>query len=515
AATAAMRGGRVSIQQVAVDAFGNALGESIAGANGQSARTAGGIDPANPYGYQSSTAGITGWQTNGAAGYDNEAYRSDYLARLQSSAQPSASDYATPRQGGMAASPVEVMQPGATGGSSYLPSMYPDSQLVDSWRDRSSGITHNEWDTGADATSTRLPSISVANLPPASAMISMGPQRNFLMEGIAAARADTVGYYNDMIANSDSLLGKAAGVGGRVFANAGYDLAGAVGGLYTLATDANARAQLGEKVAYAATHPMNTIYTASKGVESYVTNTSLSQMLEDGARFAVGGAATAGGGKVVTTAGSLGVEGAIGTARWLAPKAAEMTESLLYRAGGLSYVVEPGPSLGGATSSLVDAEAIALRRIATNNAAGSPAAELRQAYQQARGQIDFAHIEADIDFTRTPAKQVIGGHFSNSPITKIVTGTESVGTNGSMYAQVELQASNGNWYPKTNNGGFSSLTPDTWSLARAKGEMSKAWLNRAAISNTTHVGSSSGINFKFFAPNNNIPLWRGYPEFTP
>lgn len=39
-----MKGGRVSMQQVATDAFGNALGESIAGANGQSARSAGGSD---------------------------------------------------------------------------------------------------------------------------------------------------------------------------------------------------------------------------------------------------------------------------------------------------------------------------------------------------------------------------------------------------------------------------------------------------------------------------------------
>ncbi len=38
-ATAAMRGGKISVTQVAADAFGNALGESLAGANGQSSRT--------------------------------------------------------------------------------------------------------------------------------------------------------------------------------------------------------------------------------------------------------------------------------------------------------------------------------------------------------------------------------------------------------------------------------------------------------------------------------------------
>jgi hypothetical protein len=36
-AAAAMRGGKVAYQQVAIDALGNALGDSIASANGQSA----------------------------------------------------------------------------------------------------------------------------------------------------------------------------------------------------------------------------------------------------------------------------------------------------------------------------------------------------------------------------------------------------------------------------------------------------------------------------------------------
>lgn len=331
------------------NAFGNVLGESLAGAMGQSARTVGGS--ALP-----ATAMEIGPGLNDNDWAPDDTYQQDRIAQLRTQASSSSSDYYSGARAGLTAmSPVEVQQAGASGSGGYLPSMFPDSQLVNSWRG-GNGITHNEWDTGADATSTRLPSISVASLPPASTMVSMGPERNFLMEGIAAARADTVGYYNDMIANSDSFLGKAAGVGGRIFANAGYDFAGAAGGLYTLATDANARAQLGERAAYAATHPMNTIYAASKGAESYVTNTSLGQILEDGARLGVGGLAFAGAGKVATSVGGLALDGTAATGRWLAPKLGEVAEGYVGRFG-TAYAVESGPSLGGAAAGNVESSA--------------------------------------------------------------------------------------------------------------------------------------------------------------
>lgn len=61
---AAMRGGRVSVTQVATDAFGNALGDSIAAASSSGSYR--GIDPANPYGYQSADGGITNWRASAA-----------------------------------------------------------------------------------------------------------------------------------------------------------------------------------------------------------------------------------------------------------------------------------------------------------------------------------------------------------------------------------------------------------------------------------------------------------------
>jgi hypothetical protein len=168
------------------------------------------------------------------------------------------------------------------------------------------------------------------------------------------------------------------------------------------------------------------------------------------------------------------------------------------------------------TADLVESEASALKRLAANNRAGSPAADLRNAYQQAKGQVDFAHIEADVRLNSAGKLQKAhGGHFSTSPLIDIIPGTESVGANGSMWAKINLKGPDGNWYLKTNNNGFSSLTPNTWSLAQAKGEMSQAFLGRTQLPNGNWMGSSGGVDFRFFAPTKNVPLWRGFPEYTP
>ncbi|QBE65515.1 DUF6861 domain-containing protein [Pseudoduganella lutea] len=170
----------------------------------------------------------------------------------------------------------------------------------------------------------------------------------------------------------------------------------------------------------------------------------------------------------------------------------------------------------GANTALVDSEVSALQRMAANNRAGSPAADLRSAYQQAKGQVDFAHIEADVRLNSAGVLQKAqGGHFSTSPLVDIIPGTESVGANGSMWAKINLKGPDGNWYQKTNNNGFSSLTPDTWSLAQAKGEMSQAFLGRTQLPNGNWMGSSSGVDFRFYPPTKNVPLWRGFPEYTP
>ena len=170
-----------------------------------------------------------------------------------------------------------------------------------------------------------------------------------------------------------------------------------------------------------------------------------------------------------------------------------------------------GARVRGGNVGLVESEAEALRRIAENNRAGSPWADLRRAYQQAQGQVDFAHIEADVSFKANGQVKAQGGHFSTSPQLQRVPGTETVSPNGVIYGQVNLLGPDGNFYQKTNNGGFSSMTPDSWSLAQAKAEMSQAWLNRALSPAGGWTGVSGGVEFVFHAPNSKVPQWRGYP----
>lgn len=80
-----------------------------------------------------------------------------------------------------------------------------------------------------------------------------------------------------------------------------------------------------------------------------------------------------------------------------------------------------------------------------------------------------------------------------------------------IYGQVNLLGPDGNFYLKTNNNGFSTMTPATWSLARAKGEMSQAFLNRSLDPNGKWSGTSGGVDFRFNPPNHSVPLWRGFP----
>lgn len=162
-------------------------------------------------------------------------------------------------------------------------------------------------------------------------------------------------------------------------------------------------------------------------------------------------------------------------------------------------------------SFLVQAETSALQRIAANNRASTPWADLRRAYQKARGEVDFAHIEADVKFKANGQVKSQGGHFSTSPQLQRIPGTETASPNGVIYGQVKLLGPDGNFYLKTNNNGFATMTPDTWSLARAKGEMSQAFLNRSLDPNGKWSGTSSGVDFRFNPPNNHVPLWRGFP----
>jgi YD repeat-containing protein len=165
-----------------------------------------------------------------------------------------------------------------------------------------------------------------------------------------------------------------------------------------------------------------------------------------------------------------------------------------------------------AKNARVSSEVSALERIAINNQVGTSNTSLSQAYQQAKGQLDFGHIEADVTFTATGKVKAQGGHFSASPNVQIVAGTESTYVNGVINAQVKVADSNGAFYMKNNSkNGMSTLTPNTWTVARAKGEMSVAFLNRSLGPDGRWYGVSSGVDFLFNGPQGSVKLWRGFP----
>jgi YD repeat-containing protein len=183
-AAAIMRGGRIAIQQVAADAFGNALGSSLAEAMGPQRESIYSLASGNSGQGMRAPAGT--WEAgSGDGGYD-DTWRSQNLARMRSLAAETQS-----------ASGVDWGASTAMGAgpSAALPSMYPAPQLVGSGRN-AQGRDYYEWDSGAVATQVLPQSVlSVRALEP------MGSASG--MRGLRVTGSEL----------GDELLGGALGVG--------------------------------------------------------------------------------------------------------------------------------------------------------------------------------------------------------------------------------------------------------------------------------------------------------------
>lgn len=182
------RGGKVSAATLAADAFGNALGDSIAAANGQKTQGVGpwsDADYRNGYDIQSDN-------------FADEAYRQQRISQLQAQAESAlAAGYVPSGTSGMTARPIEVPQAmAATNGSSYLPSIYPDPQLVGSGRN-AQGLNYYDFSTGSEA--TQVPDQH-------SLMVrTLGPVQPNAAEVAASGRT------TDQFYGLDSLAGAVAG----------------------------------------------------------------------------------------------------------------------------------------------------------------------------------------------------------------------------------------------------------------------------------------------------------------
>lgn len=340
AAAAAARGGKVVVQQVAVDAFGNALGSSLADAMGPQPESR--YSLANGNSGQGMRAPAGTWEAgSGDGGYD-DTWRSQNLTRMRSLAAEtqSASGADWGASTAMGAGPIAV-----------LPSMYPAPQLVGRGRN-AQGRDYYEWDSGSVATQVSPQSVLVAQ---ALAPLKLGGMK---AGGgwVDQNRASDQAMYNGMIANADNPVGAIAATLGRPFNNAFYDIAAGAVGLYSLATDRDVQARTLSAAINAITHPIDTGKAVYNAGAKYLSNTNGAQMAEDALRFGAGGFATAGLGKGATTLGGVALDGISATGQWLAPKATQMAESYLARTGGLAYAVEPGVSASG-LGNAVDAAA--------------------------------------------------------------------------------------------------------------------------------------------------------------
>ena len=154
-----------------------------------------------------------------------------------------------------------------------------------------------------------------------------------------------------------------------------------INGLYTLATDANAREQLAIRIGNAIVHPVDTGNSIYNAAVNYYNNTDIGQMGEDGLRFGSGFLATLGIGKGVTLVGGAAGDATMAAGRWVAPAVVpaigDMMENLVSRMNLRLYAIEPGVSV---TTGVADAEAAAaagLRGVGATAGVGDMAAATR------------------------------------------------------------------------------------------------------------------------------------------
>ncbi|WP_432460637.1 MULTISPECIES: EndoU domain-containing protein [unclassified Agarivorans] len=106
---------------------------------------------------------------------------------------------------------------------------------------------------------------------------------------------------------------------------------------------------------------------------------------------------------------------------------------------------------------------------------------------------DVGNVTAPIDFDGhilsgevKPNGNVVGGYSTATGNVRVIPGTESQPNAQGVYtAQIEVPdpSSPGDFLPKTNNGGISTMFPDSWSADRIKVEVDAAYQNKVVTGN--------------------------------
>ena len=168
----------------------------------------------------------------------------------------------------------------------------------------------------------------------------------------------------------------------------------------------------------------------------------------------------------------------------------------------------PGGAAGKAGVETAAAGKVGVEVGAGVKAVGDDVASARVADLNSQASFSVGKITTPIDFdghvVRAEIKSngnVIGGHSTATGDVQIVPGTASTPNAQGVYsAQIQVADPNnpGQFLPKTNNGGVSTMFPDSWTTDRIKVEVDAAFQNRTVVGNKWFGTTPSGVQVEGF-----------------
>jgi YD repeat-containing protein len=287
--TALFNGGKVDITRIAADAFGNALGQSLASAN-----WGGGGD-------QSAMATDQGPKVykNGTTLPDSELFggETNWLRKM------GMSNYAVPNTTADTGTWGQTLAQWREDNPTYIPQVLVQGQ---SW---SAEQKLASWFPGSDSMSLN----------------STEQSRNFNQR-----------YYNSQEASASNPVSAALWHVAGLTSDAAHNLEAAGRGVASLFTDGQARSAALNGLQQTWDHLPSVVI---KGMQNF-SQMSYGEQAGSLYKFGLENVATFGAGKVIGAAGGLAYEGGLSTAKWLAPKAGEFALSYAQRTGILLNAVE-------------------------------------------------------------------------------------------------------------------------------------------------------------------------------
>ncbi len=150
-------------------------------------------------------------------------------------------------------------------------------------------------------------------------------------------------------------------------------------------------------------------------------------------------------------------------------------------------------------NSIVDAEKAALERIGKNPKGPDLTGRQPETVLASQAAKVTAPIDFDGHIIRAEVKangKVVGGHSTVTGEVRTIAGTESAPNAQGVYeAKIEVSdpSKPGNFLPKSNNGGVSTMFPKLWSANRIKVEVDVAFKNKTVVGNKWFGTTPSGV----------------------